>query len=96
MFAYLFLIKENSVIHFHLSIAIIVFTAFGLDKKKYQSKLFATINLKYNVILSILEYKRDEKLVPVVQSIVSITSSLRGQLSRCFTTDKVHRYFLLK
>ena len=36
-------------------------------------------------------------LGPVVQSIVSLTSSLRGQLVECFTTlYQLHWYFLLK
>ena len=35
-----------------------------------------------------LTVKVTEQLGPVVQSIVSLTSSLRGQLVKCFTTLK--------
>ena len=46
----------------------------------------------------ILIYKRKNKSVithqgTVVQSIVSLTSSLRGQQFKCFTLNQIHRYF---
>ena len=37
-------------------------------------------------IKSRLSFRMNAKLGPVVQSIVSLTSSLRGKLIKCFTT----------
>ena len=57
----------------------------------YSVKGFFEINEDMVQILLILEVlfiqkSKVEDLGPVVQSIVSLTSSLRGQLVKCFTT----------
>ena len=43
-------------------------------------------NVKVTTIVPLLSYRPAKNQGPVVQTIVSLTSSLRGQLVKCFTT----------